>query len=245
MRRGVRAWRLGLALALALGAASAGGLVVSSAEAAGCPGERERARRLAARLQEQWPLRSNDAVTALVEQVGRRVAQASPRLPYPWRFTVVRHRGANAFSIGEGRIYVHDGTVRLAQSESELAAVIAHEMAHQLRGHFCPTTGGETSTRGPQERQQVGEVYQRINPAREIEADETALEMLWIAGYDPHAALRMARRVRHQKNGSPGHYLVDRIQVLQSLLAGVPSREVVDSPEFRRVKQELASEPGR
>jgi len=220
-------------------------VVVGNAEAAGCPGEGERARRLAASLREQWPLRGNDAVTALVEHVGRRVAKASPRLPFPWRITVVRHRAANAFSIGEGRIYVHDGTVRLAHSESELAAVIAHEMAHQLRGHFCPSTGPGASTRGLQRRQQVGDVYQRINPAREIEADETALEMLRIAGYDPHAALRMARRVRDQKNGSPGHYLVNRIQVLRSLLAGVPSREVVDSPEFRRVKQDLASEPGR
>lgn len=57
----------------------------------------------------------------------------------------MRDRSANAFAIGGGRIYVNEGVVTLCETESELAAILAHEMAHQLAGHFvdpAPATGG-------------------------------------------------------------------------------------------------------
>ena len=228
---------LGLGCAVAFGEA---GTAVRDASA--CPGERERARRLAAELNETWPIRNNDPVTALVRDLGERVAKAAPRLPYPWRFTVVRHRTANAFSIGEGRIYVHDGSIRQVRSESELAALIAHEMSHQLRGHFCPQSP-RAGAPANSKQHKVGSVYQRIDPAKEIEADKTALEMLDIAGFDPHATLRMARRVRRKEHRDSGHYqIVDRMKVLQRLLTRYPKVTVTNSEAFHRAKRELAGD---
>src|SRR5262249_37799732 len=109
----------------------------ASTERADCPTEQTVARAAAARIEREWPLRSTDAVTDFVRPVGRRRAEHAPASPYPWTFTVVRDRSANAFAIGGGAIYVHDGTIAVARDEAEVAAVLAHEMGHQLAGHFC------------------------------------------------------------------------------------------------------------
>ena len=118
---------------------------------------------------------------ALVERLARR----SNRNGVPWRVNVVRNRAANAFAIGAGYIYVTDGALTFVEDESELAAILAHEMGHQLSGHFCrqgppPSLwsglfgGGAPAlrTRG------VGSLSLVVDLAKEQEADRRALDLL-------------------------------------------------------------------
>jgi predicted Zn-dependent protease len=155
------------------------------------------------RIEREWPLRPDDEVTAFVRRLGRRLAEAAPPSPYDWTFTVVRDRSANAFAIGAGYVYVHDGTIAEAHNEAEVAAVLAHEMAHELAGHFCAVRTGDTGAAGwladlfagaPAGRRRVGSLRQEIDPAREAEADRLSVSILRAAGYDPRAALTIAQR---------------------------------------------------
>lgn len=54
---------------------------------------------------------------------------------YPWQVHVIRSNEPNAFAIGGGTIILTRGLLAYAANEAELAAVISHEMAHQILGH--------------------------------------------------------------------------------------------------------------
>src|SRR5262249_23582413 len=81
----------------------------------------------------------------------------------------------------------------VCRSEAEVAAILAHEMGHELAGHFRPGSGTKpwlggmrSSSSGKDEV--IGSVHQRIDPEKELEADRISIEILRRAGYDPHAA---------------------------------------------------------
>ena len=128
----------------------------------------------------------------------------------------------NAFSIGGGRIYVSRGTVTACRSEAELAAVIAHEMAHDLVGHLCARSSSRSEGR------RIGPVRQRLDPVQEREADAASLPLLVAAGYDPHAALAVVRRVEQTDPDDP-----ERVGALAAHLEGTPTGGRGDSPAFR------------
>ncbi|MDZ4694241.1 MAG: M48 family metalloprotease [Deltaproteobacteria bacterium] len=52
-----------------------------------------------------------------------------------WHFTVVEHDSINAFAAPGGYVFVTTAAVKAAKSEDELAAILAHEVAHVVRGH--------------------------------------------------------------------------------------------------------------
>lgn len=52
-----------------------------------------------------------------------------------WQVRAVRDRTPNAYATGDGLIVIHRGVVEYAQSEDEVAFVIAHEMAHHAANH--------------------------------------------------------------------------------------------------------------
>jgi hypothetical protein len=192
--------------------------------AAGCDDEIERAQATAAIIERDWPLRGADEVTAFVRAVGARLALHAPASTETWTFAVVRDRTANAFAVGNGRIYVTDGAVEAATTEAELAAMVAHEMGHQLAQHFC--ANGPRAGR----RKRIGSLVQHIDPAKEREADRRAVQVLTAAGYDPHAALTAAIHLGRARPDDA------RVRGLSQLLATVPSSGRTDSEEFRRLK---------
>jgi len=52
-----------------------------------------------------------------------------------WRFRALRDPQPNAFALPNGSIYVTTGLLSLLDNESELAAIIAHELTHVMRRH--------------------------------------------------------------------------------------------------------------
>ncbi|MGR9014470.1 MAG: M48 family metallopeptidase, partial [Gammaproteobacteria bacterium] len=91
------------------------------------------------RIESEWPIRgSGDTLSRYVQKLGVRLAYFSVYgRNIPWRFSVVRNLAPNAFSIGGGYVFITDGAVNFVQNESELAAILAHELGHELAGHFC------------------------------------------------------------------------------------------------------------
>jgi predicted Zn-dependent protease len=70
------------------------------------------------------------ALQQYVNSVGQRLAQSSHRPDLPWTFTVVDQQAVNAFALPGGFIYLTRGILPYLRDESELAAVLGHEVAH-------------------------------------------------------------------------------------------------------------------
>ncbi len=68
------------------------------------------------------------------EQIKRRLEDAS-RSPYPLKLTVIESKSADAFATLGGYIYLTTALIALCENESELAGVIAHEIAHVKKRH--------------------------------------------------------------------------------------------------------------
>ncbi|MGH8611827.1 MAG: M48 family metallopeptidase [Gammaproteobacteria bacterium] len=227
-----------------------------AAEPIFCQGEIERAKLAVSRIREEWPLRGPDDLTQYIQRLGTTVAHSDPRgRRMQWHFGIVRDYAPNAFSAGNGYIYVTDGTVRFAQTEAELAGVLAHEIGHELAGHFCldPRAGersfwdlvGRNNKQGDRttQRESIGSLTQVIDTEKELEADRLAVTLLEFAGYDARGMLAMSRRLPPGAGPAASHLQNQRrITALERLLAGVPSRSARDSLEFQQLKQKLATE---
>jgi predicted Zn-dependent protease len=89
------------------------------------------------------PASNNAAFNALVDKVGRRIAQAAERPPanmwksphYNWEFRTIENSTPNAFCLPGGKVAVYSGLLPITRSEAGLAAVIGHEVAHALARH--------------------------------------------------------------------------------------------------------------
>jgi predicted Zn-dependent protease len=69
--------------------------------------------------------------------LGRRLVEASTNPTGDFGFFVIRDNTVNAFAMYGGFIGVNTGTILTAQSESELAGVVAHEIAHVTQNHLA------------------------------------------------------------------------------------------------------------
>ena len=98
---------------------------------------------------EEWfaknkePLSRDAQTNALVEKVGRRIANAAEHPPqemwraprFRWEFKTVDKNEPNAFCLPGGKIVVYTGLLPITKTEAGLAVVIAHEVAHALARH--------------------------------------------------------------------------------------------------------------
>lgn len=84
---------------------------------------------------QKFRLVEDPEIVDYVSTLGQRIAQTSERPNLQYQFFVVDDQSVNAFSIPGGFIYVNTGLLRIVESEDELAAVLAHEIAHVVARH--------------------------------------------------------------------------------------------------------------
>ncbi|MCW5720880.1 MAG: M48 family metalloprotease [Devosia sp.] len=136
--------------------------------------------------------------------VGRLLAAANqPNAQY--QVTILDTSEVNAFALPGGYIYVTRGILALASDTSELAAVLAHEIAHVTLRHARARTdktrttqivdrvitgifGGDTSTDATANR--TRQSLAAFGQNQELEADREGIKFAGKAGYDPQAAAR-------------------------------------------------------
>ncbi|MGK2959445.1 MAG: M48 family metallopeptidase [Acidimicrobiales bacterium] len=217
-----------------------------------CSGEQEAAEVTRQQLDSEWPLRgSGDALSSYIKALGNRVASRNDRSrAIDWRFHVVRNKAVNAFSIGAGNIYITDGAVNFVQNESELAGILAHEMGHELGGHFCRASflrslyddlfGASDESREVRITG-IGSIKQVIDPDKEREADKLAVRILDAGGFNPRAMIDLPRRLSSPETIT--HLFdPDRMKYLESYLANTPPVKAPSSEEFLKIKRALADE---
>ncbi|MCG6862852.1 MAG: M48 family metalloprotease, partial [Chromatiaceae bacterium] len=112
---------------------SSADLVMSSAE------ERRLGKEFMKSVREALPIIDDPVVTDYLESVGNRLVAASGAGAGRYDFFFVDHPTINAFAGPDGHIGVFSGLVLTSESESELAAVLAHEIAHVTQRHLMRT----------------------------------------------------------------------------------------------------------
>jgi predicted Zn-dependent protease len=144
------------------------------------------------------------AAQAVARAVGRIVA-ASDDPSQSYRITILNSPAVNAFALPSGNLYVTRGLLALADDTSEVAAVIAHEMAHVTARHAIArarraeaaseVTRVVANVMQDQDAQRLALVSTQLSLARfsqvqELEADAIGVRTLARAGFDPFAASR-------------------------------------------------------
>ena len=168
--------------------------------------EKALGRRYARELNQKLQLVTEPQVRGYVERIGRRLEQASPRPGVACEYQVVNTREVNAFAVPGGFIYVNRGLIDLAQSEDEVAAVVAHEIGHVIARHATRQIskqlllqgillGAVTAANAKSKKWAdiaavaggIGTMLAALKYSRndEYQADALALQMLQGAGYSP------------------------------------------------------------
>jgi predicted Zn-dependent protease len=70
-----------------------------------------------------------------VRAVGKRIAMVADDPGYKWEFKVLQDKEPNAFALPGGKVGVNSGLFKVAKNDDQLAAVMAHEVAHAIARH--------------------------------------------------------------------------------------------------------------
>ncbi|MBB4075733.1 putative Zn-dependent protease [Bartonella fuyuanensis] len=139
----------------------------------------------------------------LLAKIIRKLTIASHKTHQSYSVTILNSESVNAFALPNGSIYITRGMLALANNSSEVAAILAHEIAHiranhgilrlqkeielKMANHISarlPSSIGKKLHTPIQNKQQLAQFSRN----QELEADSLALEMLQQAGYDPFAS---------------------------------------------------------
>lgn len=85
-------------------------------------------------------------ITAYIGRLGRRIAMAAGENPDRFEFFLVADKSINAFALPGGFIGIHTGLLTNAQTEAELASVVAHEVGHVSQRHISRMFGQQKQT---------------------------------------------------------------------------------------------------
>ncbi|HET8919582.1 MAG TPA: M48 family metalloprotease [Xanthobacteraceae bacterium] len=154
----------------------------------------------------------------LIEQTVERLVAASERPDLHYKVTVLNSQSVNAFALPSGQLYVTRGLIALANDDSELASVLAHEMGHVLAHH------AELREEHAREAELVSRVVSDVvtdpaagalalaksklalasfSRAQEFEADAIGVAIAARAGYDPYGAVRFLTAMEHNSRLKP------------------------------------------
>ncbi|HRF59915.1 MAG TPA: M48 family metalloprotease [Fimbriimonadaceae bacterium] len=109
----------------------------------------EMGKKYAAQVVKEMKVSENAEMIARVQRIGSdlsiianqkpvQVSWGDPRLNvFPYQFQVLQGEDVNAFSIPGGFIFIYEGLVKYAESDDELAGVIAHEISHAAFRHIA------------------------------------------------------------------------------------------------------------
>lgn len=178
-------------------------------------------------------------VNDYLNQIGYRLGSNSSDPGLGFDFFAINDNAINAFSLPGGFIGVNTGLILIAQSESELASVLAHEISHATQHHVIRMITNRkmdslaamaamavailAARNNPQASQAAilgaeGGIIQRqlkFSRANEQEADRIGLTLLEKSGFDAHAMpeflARMEKATRLLQGNVPPYFLTHPI----------------------------------
>ena len=86
-------------------------------------------------IRRETPQVRDARVRDYVSGIGRELARHASGAQYPYSFSTADYAELNAFALPGGPVWVHRGILSAAENESQVAGVIAHEIAHIAERH--------------------------------------------------------------------------------------------------------------
>ena len=223
-----------------------------------------------AQIRRQVPELRDPATLEYVRSIGRRLVAHAGGPKYPYTFSVADYREINAFALPGGPVWIHRGILHAATNESQLAGVIAHEIAHISERHAADqltkammanwglgvlgallgNDGGATAAKLAAGLLANG-IFLKFNRDDEREADRAGLRMLTRAGWDGRGMVELFEILRREQKRDPLGVETffsthpspqDRISRLEMDVAKRRAR-LRDSPQFQSVKARLLRMP--
>jgi predicted Zn-dependent protease len=178
-----------------------------------------------AQVRQKTPELRDGETTAYIRRLGQQLSRSAPGPKYPYKFSVADYREINAFALPGGPVWIHRGVLQSATNESQVAGVIAHEIAHVAQRHgtsqvtkaygaqlgvglLGQVLGGRDRRLGLGE-QIVGSLglnalFLKFGRNAENEADRVGAQMMARAGYDPMAMASFFDLLTAQQRRNPG-----------------------------------------
>jgi len=208
---------------------------------------------LAQEVERSAKLVDDPIVSEYVNRVGQNLVRNSDA-KVPFTIKVIDSDVVNAFALPGGFFYVNSGLLLRADSEAELAGVMAHEIAHVAARH-----GTKNATKG--ELAQLATIplimlgpggwagyglyeglqfaipmgFLKFSRDAEREADYLGLEYMYKAGYDPNAFVTFFEKIEAEEKRQPGTVpkffsthppTPDRVEAIQKEIGNVlPARD--------------------
>lgn len=145
----------------------------------------------------------DDRLEQTVARIVGRIVAASDQPEQAYRITILNSPAINAFALPGGYLYVTRGLLALASDSSEVAAVLAHEMAHVIANHAIERQNKArnavivsrvvTDVLGDEGQLALASSQRSLasfSRQQELEADAMGVKTIGRAGYDPFAAAR-------------------------------------------------------
>ena len=212
---------------------------------------------------------TDPVVNEYVNRLGQNLVRNSDS-KLPFTIKVLDVEEPNAFALPGGYMFVNAGTLLLADDESELAGVMAHEIGHVAACHaargatrstmaqlaMIPVvilTGGIAGI-GVNEAANFGipAVFSKFGRNFEAQADYLGVQYAYKAGYDPNGMINFFEKLQALEKRRPGFAMKlygdhpqtpDRISQSQREIGTIlPPREqyIVSSSDFEQAKKRLA-----
>ncbi len=222
---------------------------------------------LAQQVEAQVKLIDDPVISEYVNRIGQNLVRNSDA-KVPFTIKVIDSDEVNAFALPGGFFFINSGVLIEADDESELAGVMAHEIAHVAARH-----GTRTATRGEianilsipliflgggvgyGARQAAGILvpvgFLKFSRAFEKEADMLGLQYMYKTGYDPQSLVTAFEKLQAKEKKKPGTLskifashpqISDRISESQKIINGFRPLEsyIITTSEFDIVKERLA-----
>ena len=210
------------------------------------------------------PALDDATIADYVAQIGRQLAARAQGPRYPYTFSIANYRELNAFALPGGPVWIHRGIIHAAANESQLAGVVAHEVAHIAERHAADQItkqlvangllgllgavlgnepgGARTARAGAQIL--AGGYMMKFSRDDERDADRVGVQIMRRAGWDPRGMADFMETLRRQQGRDAGSVEVflsshpapaERVVLLRNAIGRSPSGRR-DSERFRAVK---------
>jgi beta-barrel assembly-enhancing protease len=210
--------------------------------------------KVAAEVFKQMPvLPDSSPVSQYVRQLGAKLVAVAPGYKWPYNFHVVASEEINAFALPGGAMFVNLGTIQAAETETQLAGVMAHEISHVVMRHStCNLTKQQkigtlaglgqmvagialgNGALGSMANQGIGMAtglgFLRMSRDYEKQADLLGAGILYDAGYDPRGLPQFFETIQAKYGGGGAQWLSDhpnpgnRTQYVNAEIATFPPR---------------------
>lgn len=216
--------------------------------------EQQEGAKYAKEVFKQMPvLPDSSPLSQYVRSIGDKLVAVTPGYRWPFNFHVVASDEINAFALPGGAMFVNVGAINAAETEAQLAGVMAHELSHVVLRHSTCNLTRQQAPRmwagigqlaagvllgngalGSMAAQGIGVVtslgFLRMSRDDEKQADLLGAGILYDAGYDPRGLPQFFETIE-AKYGSGGAQIFsdhpnpgNRMQYIKDEIASFPPR---------------------